>query len=123
MTGYLLAFLGTFFAIVALAPLARRVRWVDSPGGRKMHEGHIPLTGGAAIAIGVGLSVSQFPGLHVQDVLSLLGAAICMLLIGVWDDQRGLSARLRIVLTLIVSMLIVRFEHFQLRNLDRKSVV
>jgi UDP-GlcNAc:undecaprenyl-phosphate GlcNAc-1-phosphate transferase len=117
MTGYLLAFLGTFFAIVVLAPLARRVRWVDSPGGRKMHEGHIPLTGGAAMAIGVGLSVSQFPGLHVHDMLSLLGAATGMLVIGVWDDQRGVSARLRIVLTLIVSMLIVRFEHFQLRNL------
>jgi UDP-GlcNAc:undecaprenyl-phosphate GlcNAc-1-phosphate transferase len=117
MTGFLLGFLATFVAIVVLAPIARRIRWVDSPGGRKMHTGDVPLTGGAAIVIGVAMSVSQFPGLHTPEILSLLAAGVCMLAIGVWDDQRGLSPRIRIVLTMILAMLVVRFEAFQLHNL------
>ena len=117
MTGYLLGFLGTFVAIILLAPVARRLKWVDSPGGRKQHDGDIPLAGGAAIFIGVSLAISQLTGLHTLAITSMLVAGVVLLAVGVWDDQRGLSPHIRIVLTLAVSMVMVTAEPFQLRNL------
>lgn len=76
--------------------LFRRRRWVDDPGGRKVHSGSIALAGGAAVFGGVlaGFWVVLSgigPGLGVVTgadhwIPVLLAGSLAMLLLGWWDD-------------------------------------
>ncbi|HWP01085.1 MAG TPA: MraY family glycosyltransferase [Methylococcus sp.] len=83
----------TAFLIHLLHKPAKRVRLVDRPGGRKQHEGIIPLTGGLAIYGGFVLA-SQASETPVPPVL-LLGMTF-VLVVGLIDDIYGLSARIRL---------------------------
>ena len=80
--------------MLALRPLALRVGLVDKPGGRKRHEGHIPLIGGIAIFAGLfaGITlVETDPGAY----LTAFVACALLLVIGVIDDSLGLPASAR----------------------------
>jgi UDP-GlcNAc:undecaprenyl-phosphate/decaprenyl-phosphate GlcNAc-1-phosphate transferase len=81
--------LGLALALLLTGPaasVARRLGAVDRPGGRRMHEGVIPLGGGIALLAG-----SVFPVLLLADHLShpmraiLAGACLCAL-VGFADD-------------------------------------
>ena len=43
------AFIAAFVVVRILKPIAHYVELVDKPGGRKHHEGVVPLIGGIAI--------------------------------------------------------------------------
>ncbi len=112
------AFAVAFCAIVLLRPFAHRLGLVDKPGGRKHHDGEVPITGGLAMVVGLMAGVCLQPELRVNTaMLCLVGASILMLIVGVVDDTRTLSPRLRIAATLLISMLVVRMERFQLTSL------
>jgi len=49
----LLAFAVTLASIHVLRPVAQRIGLVDKPGGRKTHEGDVPLIGGPAMYLGL----------------------------------------------------------------------
>src|SRR5207237_6042520 len=54
---YLLAFLGSFFTTLITLPRWRkwclRVKLVDDPGHRKIHDAPVPLAGGMAVLTGL----------------------------------------------------------------------
>lgn len=81
----LLAGTVTTLAIVLLSPIAREIGLTDRPGGRKKHDGHIPLIGGAAIFLGsvAGLTYLQhsFMGIH-----AFVCAVTLLFAIGLIDD-------------------------------------
>lgn len=106
-----------FFAILAVAftltvlltPLAGRLgrRWglVDRPGGRRLHRGDIPRTGGialfggfvgtlliATLLFGRWLPASTDPNERTRLIGLLAGSALAFVL-GLWDDKRELSWR------------------------------
>lgn len=66
----------------ALSVIARRVGLVDRPGGRKRHQGAVPLTGGIAIF----LSISCAAAFGVQVDIPLLLSLGGLLLVGIYDD-------------------------------------
>ena len=118
MTSDLAAFAVTIIAVIALGPLSRRFDLLDRPGGRKIHDGEIPLTGGLAMALGLIAGTCLKPELRSSaEVLSFSGVAIALLLVGIVDDTRRLSPRIRIVATMLIAMLLVRMERYQLSNL------
>lgn len=87
---------GLFFTALLIHMLRRpaeRVGLVDRPGGRKTHEGLIPLTGGLAIYGGF-FAVSECAAEIVSPIL-LLGMGL-VLVVGILDDLYGLSVRLRL---------------------------
>ncbi|WP_119293417.1 MraY family glycosyltransferase [Azohydromonas sediminis] len=91
--------------IFLLRPLATRLGLVDVPGGRKRHDGHVPLIGGvgifAALLIGVGLA----PG---EDRAPWLMAACGLLVaVGVVDDRFDVRARVRLVVHLAAAAVAV----------------
>ena len=53
----LTALVMTMAGIVILKPLSIRLGLVDKPGGRKLHEGNVPLIGGIAMFFGFGFSL------------------------------------------------------------------
>jgi len=104
----------TYFTILVLSavaaflltPLARRLafRWgaIDLPSERKVHREPMPRFGGLAIYAGFWLPwfgfyffdnrVTETFRNYEKLSLSLALGATSMLLLGVWDDLRGLSA-------------------------------
>ena len=104
MGSYLLVFAVTAIVTFAITPLVRslslRVGWIDRPSDRKVHPKPTPTAGGIAIWIGLfaGLIAARFvPFLRDLfdtgsdlDAVAIAGTAIVVL--GVVDDTRGVSA-------------------------------
>jgi len=80
-------------------PLARviafRTNILDVPDARKIHKEPTPLLGGAAIYLALLITLLFVPGLSPQLVGILIGSGI-ILVMGIVDDARGLSALFRI---------------------------
>ena len=72
--------------MLALRPVAFGIGLVDAPGGRKLHDGDIPITGGIAMFFGIfaGISILPIPG---NVVLSIFIASAVLVIIGVVDDR------------------------------------
>ncbi|MBY6018275.1 UDP-N-acetylglucosamine--undecaprenyl-phosphate N-acetylglucosaminephosphotransferase [Ferrimonas balearica] len=86
----------TSYGLIRLGkPVAVRIGLVDLPGGRKEHNGAIPLIGGIAIFLSVLTSSLLF--FPASDTLRMyLLSAILMLFIGVLDDKYDLKVSYRL---------------------------
>lgn len=120
MPTYLLAFLAAAAASMALTRVVRDAAATrglfDAPNAaRKWHAAPTPRLGGVAIygaiwiAIGCAAGVPSLPGYSVpaqaQDVVSILLLGGLMMLVGLWDDLRPLSARVKIVSQIAIATL------------------
>lgn len=105
MTTILAAFLLALALGLILTPLAgwfgRAVGAVDRPGGRRVHDGVIPRTGGLAIFVAVGftLTIAWIWGMDVSRLIvpdrslpGLLTGAVIALGLGLYDDLFRLNA-------------------------------
>lgn len=112
---------------------ARRVEFVDRPGGRKQHGNPTPLGGGIAILVAVFLPVvvgaavlwllqgsprpnwvPAFAFKHAEGVaaklpllLGLMGGAGVLLVMGLIDDRRALGAGVKFAVQFTVALLTV----------------
>ena len=120
-TGYLLigacAMLVTFLTTPLVRAFARAKNWVAIPGERKVHTVPTPDVGGIAMFAGVVVALAlawrmdRFSGLfegNSESVGVLLGAAL-ILVVGVIDDVREISAPARVVATIATGMILVWF--------------
>ena len=119
----------TYFVLLALSfglallltPLVRwfafRFQILDHPGTRKIHHRPIPLLGGLAIALAMWLPIAA---LWMYDnrianllrareavVLHILLSGLAMLLLGLYDDFKGLNARRKLMAQLPVAAVLV----------------
>jgi UDP-GlcNAc:undecaprenyl-phosphate GlcNAc-1-phosphate transferase len=104
MTTLLFAFLATMLASFFLAPFVRRLglrlRAVDRPSERKVHQGSVPRNGGLAIFLAfflvLGIAapwdnpVVRKAVFEMENLPFLAGAALCFAT-GLWDDMRRLG--------------------------------
>ena len=100
------AFAVTVVCMFALRPVAKSVRLLDRPGGRKSHIGEVPIIGGIAMFAGV------FAGLTIigdarLDLLSLFVASMILVGIGVVDDKYHISPFARVVAQIAVILIMV----------------
>ena len=104
---YLLnAFLLSLVLTGVLRHVAPRLGLVDIPTGRKKHTGHVPLVGG--IAIFVAFSVAAVMLEKPQPLLwGFLAGSSFLLLIGIVDDIRDLSAIFKLVLQSVAALLMI----------------
>jgi UDP-GlcNAc:undecaprenyl-phosphate GlcNAc-1-phosphate transferase len=120
-TGYLIIGLCAMLVTCATTPLvrafARAKNWVALPGDRKVHTVPTPDVGGIAMFAGVVVALAlawrmdRFSGLfegNSESVGVLLGAAL-ILVVGVIDDVREISAPARVVATIATGMILVWF--------------
>lgn len=92
-----LTFIAAFVSIRFLTPISRKIGLVDKPDHRKLHEGAVPLIGGISVFFAyVLVTLIAFP---ITDKLAslLLGSALVFVL-GVWDDMRPISVRVRLLI-------------------------
>ncbi|WP_386065792.1 glycosyltransferase family 4 protein [Tahibacter sp. UC22_41] len=86
----------TALVCLVLMPLARRYGLLDVPSGRHDHASPTPLVGGLGIFGGV-LAMALLRGALDPGLIAYLVAAALLVVVGVVDDRRDLSWRLRIV--------------------------
>ncbi len=114
-----LAFFVTVAGVFLLRPLAIRVGIVDTPGGRKHHNGDIPLVGGAAIYLAVvgGLLLTPFADWPVG---AFIVVSSILLLVGVVDDAKGHTPpKLRLLIQGVAALIMVYGGGVELATLGR----
>lgn len=124
------SFLATLFFIVVLAKLAPRLGLVDKPSARKQHTGEIPLVGGLAIGLGMGIAILPWylgmpigpePGFLGEDREAFVGSmvigALILLITGALDDRFHLGVFVRILSEFTVALFIVESVDINITNL------
>lgn len=110
------AFISTFLAVILVKPLACSLGLVDKPGGRKQHQGLIPLIGGICVYIGVTAAVL----LTIQQTdfvrFFLLGAGMIVVL-GALDDRYDISPRIKLFIQVLITLIFSYGLKLTLNNL------
>ena len=101
-----LSFLVTYFLTPFCRRLALRFNILDNPNWRKIHDRPTPLLGGLAIYLGFSVSL-LLNDVFLPDMKILLFGATLIFLMGLWDDIRPLSASLKFVFQILISLLVV----------------
>ncbi len=112
----LISFLLTCLLIWTLTPVAHKIKLLDSPGGRKKHDGNIPLIGGIAMYFGllVGILVT---GDNIGDFKGLLIAGGLLLVIGTIDDYIDLRPSARFLAQVLAALIIIFVDGAKLLDL------
>jgi UDP-GlcNAc:undecaprenyl-phosphate GlcNAc-1-phosphate transferase len=107
MQVFIVSMLVCAILILLLRRVAFRFDIVDRPGGRKQHEYPTPTVGGVAMFVSVLAALLVDHSLH-GNVEILLGCAAMLVMLGLLDDKRGLSASVRMMIQVfLVSVVIV----------------
>ncbi len=102
----LVAFTTSVAFMVALRPIAFKIGLLDMPGGRKRHEGYIPIIGGLAMFAGIFAGLLLLP-ISAKFVHSIFAASLILVVTGACDDRFGLSASARIISQIVAVLLMV----------------
>ena len=115
---YLIIFIITITSILFLRPLAFRFGLLDIPNDRKTHHGSVPLIGGIAMFIGItcGLLISNVLILEENYIFLILSSFI-LIIIGVIDDYRNISHKIRFFFQTIAALTIILFGEVLLKDL------
>ena len=116
-----LFFAGLAFLVAAvlsrtLAPLASRIGLVDRPGGRKQHDGDIPIIGGIAMFAGYAVATLAL-GVGHAVVVPLVVALAVLVSAGVADDLHDLSPRSKFALQIVAALLMTSWAGVQVTQL------
>lgn len=105
---FLIAMYLTMVLIPPLMRLAVRCKFLDLPGGRKVHAHPIPRVGGIAIVAGSVLPIAIWLLPDRQAFAFIFGASI-ILGFGLWDDRKNLDYRMKFVgqgIAILVAILV-----------------
>lgn len=102
----LVALLLSSVAIVLLRRPAVAWGLADIPGGRKQHQGIIPLTGGLGVFTGF-LLVQPLLSVPVGELLPLYVGLVALVACGVIDDARDMRSTVKLGIQLAVAALMV----------------
>ncbi|MBW2558004.1 MAG: undecaprenyl/decaprenyl-phosphate alpha-N-acetylglucosaminyl 1-phosphate transferase [Deltaproteobacteria bacterium] len=107
---WLYIFLFSFSLSAILTPVMRlialKLKIVDIPGGRKIHEKVTPLLGGVAIVVAFIVALLANMVLE-KDLVFLLCGGVVVALMGLVDDWRGVSARLKLFVQILVVLILI----------------
>jgi UDP-GlcNAc:undecaprenyl-phosphate GlcNAc-1-phosphate transferase len=99
------AFLAGTAATIILSQAAGVLRLVDHPGGRKAHGRPVPLVGGLAIFVAL-LGAATVVGIATSAGYFLFALSI-VIAVGLWDDVTEISPRVKFVIQIIASGLMI----------------
>ncbi|MBW1705904.1 MAG: undecaprenyl/decaprenyl-phosphate alpha-N-acetylglucosaminyl 1-phosphate transferase [Deltaproteobacteria bacterium] len=103
---FLFSFALSFILTPVFGWIARRFNILDIPNERKIHTNNTPLLGGAAIMISFCASLTANMILEMETIALLLGGLIVGV-IGILDDWRGMSAKLKLIIQICVVLMLI----------------
>ena len=110
------AFIATFIFIVILNPLALKTGLMDHPGHRKHHCSPTPLTGGLAVYLAI-LATLFIHDVNLPNKAAYIFSATILVCIGLVDDYKPLSFKVRLVAQVIVGLLMTQVAHIRIDDL------
>jgi UDP-GlcNAc:undecaprenyl-phosphate GlcNAc-1-phosphate transferase len=118
MDQYILVFIAAL-AIAAFAmPLARRaaVRFgvVSVPSARRINVSPVPLLGGLAIWLGFVVTLLVFERGPIVEAAGILLGATLVMLVGLWDDRRGMKPLVKLAAQALAAALVIVFGGVQI---------
>jgi UDP-GlcNAc:undecaprenyl-phosphate/decaprenyl-phosphate GlcNAc-1-phosphate transferase len=102
--------------------IAERFKLVDHPNSapHKVHQTPVPRGGGIAIALVV-FSLSLLSGKFAEpDIRAVLTASIFILLFGIWDDAKGLTAPIKLIGQILATSILIS-QGIQIRMFGDQS--
>jgi len=103
---YALIFVGAVLLSMVFTPvaisIALRIGVLDKPGGHKSHSSPVPYLGGLAIIVSFSISM-LIPVIAINEAsvsrefVVVIGVALALALLGLFDDLHGLSSTLRLI--------------------------
>lgn len=121
LTSSFFAFVSTVLFMFVLRPLAHEIGLLDVPGGRKRHDTSVPLIGGLAMSIGIGLASTLIEPVH--GLIPVLLAIYLLVFVGTVDDRFDLPPGVRLVAQAAAAMLIVYGADIQVLSLEKSFFV
>jgi UDP-GlcNAc:undecaprenyl-phosphate GlcNAc-1-phosphate transferase len=103
---FIISFLVVYLSMPVFRGLAVRFKILDLPGGRKMHQVATPLLGGAALYLGL-LAGILFNLSQLQHFVPVLLGATLILILGLANDVKELSARLRFLFQVLIALVVI----------------
>lgn len=110
------AFLVAVTLLLALRSFAEAVGLVDRPGGRKSHNGDVPVIGGLSMFGGLVIAAVGGEQLGHHGV-ALLATAAFMVFLGALDDRFSLSPSIRLFAQLTAASALVYGTRYQVTSL------
>ena len=111
----------TFFASAILVPLVKKaaihVNAMDIPNKRSSHTKPVPRMGGLAIFGAFILGYMLFARTSIQ-MLSILIGGFIIVLTGIFDDIKPVSAKVKFVLQIIAACVVVFYGDIVLNHID-----
>ena len=107
-----LAFLVSLAGARVFSRVALRIGLADAPGGRKHHEGTIPVTGGVAMFAGFA-AAALASGLVEGPTLALVTALGLLVIGGAADDMHDISPRSKFFLQLVAALFMTSWAGVQ----------
>lgn len=111
-----IAGISTYCVLLFLRRIALKIGLVDLPGGRKQHDGSVPLVGGIAILTGFLFACLVLP-FPLSQYKALFGCMTLMTFLGVADDLHELTPRFRLLGQMIIILLTIFWGHTELHYL------
>ncbi len=111
-----LAFAVAAFSARALSRVALRIGLADLPGGRKQHQGTIPVTGGVAMFAGFAAAALS-SGLVAGPTLALVTALGLLVAGGAADDMHDISPRSKFFVQLVAALFMTSWAGVQVAQL------
>ena len=90
------AFLISLIVTPIIRILALKIRAIDKPEARKVHEQVMPRMGGLAVCFAFWVAVVCTREM-TREIYGLLGGGFLICLVGLWDDLRGVSPRIKLL--------------------------
>ena len=108
----------TILFMFALRPVARGIGLIDRPGGRKMHEGDVPIIGGLAMFAGLLLG-----GIYNQQAVEgyyfFVAAVAILVAIGAMDDRYDLPPTVRFLAQICAAIVMMAGADLTVADLGR----
>ena len=105
-----------FISLWLLYPLAIKIRLVDCPNERKTHLGEIPLIGGLAMYVGFVIALLTSTS-DLNKASGILIASTIIISLGMLDDHREISVRIRMIIQIISILIMILFSGVALNDL------
>jgi UDP-GlcNAc:undecaprenyl-phosphate/decaprenyl-phosphate GlcNAc-1-phosphate transferase len=122
MTSLMLAYISVQFLVVCLVPVAQRIGLVERPGGRKKHDGCIPLVGGISIYLGM-LGADLLLGMVSPVLTAVFWVCGGIVLMGSLDDRYNLSALLRLIVQVVAASVLVVWVDVPIKDIGHVPFV
>ncbi len=113
---FLTPLLATVLLIAVLFPFALKVGFTDKPCHRKQHKNPTPIIGGLAIYLSLLVTFltndTPLPGQN-----AFLTAVSMLVAVGLIDDYKNLSVKIRLVIQISAALIMVEFAHLKITSL------